>query len=320
MNEFLIVFRETLEFSIIIGLILILFNKFNDKKGVFYTVLGAALGLLGSILCAYFLIVINRMMDHHFVEKLFEGLMMYLAGGLIFYLVVWLGSITKYQEEIKEKTHKAHTLRRYSIVFLMAFFAVLREGFETAIFLISSFNIAEKFSYLGFFLGFFLAILVGYLIFVKGKKLSLKPLFTVTTLLLIIFASGMITYGTHEIEEFFVKSDQLKFFGIKDKVDENQQVIIKAADQIKRPWDILKPKKTLSEKDWVFFYQYKDGKYYHYFHDKGLIGMYLKIFFGYNSNPNWIEFFLWIFSLSLGLFIWYRAKIFLNTSKNKLIS
>ena len=54
------------------------------------------------------------------------------------------------------------------------------------------------------------------------------------------------------------------------------------------------------------FYSYNEskGKYYHVLHDKGSVGVFLKGFFGYNSNPNWIEFILWLGSLLFGLKMW----------------
>ncbi|MGB0669746.1 MAG: hypothetical protein ACPGN5_06510, partial [Porticoccaceae bacterium] len=64
---------------------------------------------------------------------------------------------------------------------------------------------------------------------------------------------------------------------------------------IYRPWDILQPQ--INE---------QGQKIYHPLHDKGSIGVFLKGFFGYNSNPNWIELFVWIFSLWFGLRLWRK--------------
>ena len=47
-------------------------------------------------------------------------------------------------------------------------------------------------------------------------------------------------------------------------------------------------------------------KEYHPFHDKGSIGVFLKGFFGYNSNPNIPEVILWFISLCFGLNLWRK--------------
>ena len=68
------------------------------------------------------------------------------------------------------------------------------------------------------------------------------------------------------------------------------------------------PKAELEAGASELFYNFNEskGKYIHVLHDKGSIGSFLKGFFGYNSNPNWIELFVWLFTLGLGLSIWRR--------------
>ena len=163
-------------------------------------------------------------------------------------------------------------------VFFVVFFAILREGFETAIFLISSFSITGTFSYLGFISGAMLAILIGYLIVAQGRKVDLKNVFKYTTLLLVFLSAGMIAYGTHEAEEYLVKSGKI----------ENSEIY--------RVWNILEPAEAAPGA----------GKVSHVMHDKGAIGVFLKGFFGYNSNPNIPEVILWILAMIFGLNMWRR--------------
>jgi high-affinity Fe2+/Pb2+ permease len=153
-----------------------------------------------------------------------------------------------------------------------------------------------------------LAILLGYLVVVQGRKVDLTSFFRVTTLLLVFFASGMVAYGTHEAEEFLVKGDHLDWVGLKDKQLEDGSTL-KAKDQIVRVWNVHTPKKTLDENDIEVFYSYNlHGKdqYSHWLHDKGRVGVFLKGFFGYNSNPNWVELILWFLSLFFGLSLWRK--------------
>ena len=154
-----------------------------------------------------------------------------------------------------------------------------------------------SFSYLGFILGMLIAIMIGYFIVIQGRKINLRSFFRATTFLLVLFASGMVAYGTHEMEEFLVKGDRLEVVGLQDK------------SEINRVWDILQPKTTLDENDSAFLYSYNlngKEKYTHLLHDKGRVGVFLKGFLGYNSNPNWVEFIFWILSLVLGLKLWRK--------------
>jgi len=193
-------------------------------------------------------------------------------------------------------------------VFFLVFFAILREGFETVIFLMGSFSATGTFSYVGFFTGMMLAVILGYLVVVQGRRVDLTKFFQVTTLLLAIFASGMIAYGTHEAEEFLVKGDHLDWVGLEDKVLEDGTVVL-AKNQIGRVWNVHKPSKALEKGQNEMFYSYNlhdKERYSHLLHDKGRVGVFLKGFMGYNSNPNWPEFILWIISLIFGISLWRK--------------
>ena len=82
----------------------------------------------------------------------------------------------------------------------------LREGFETVIMLLAQ-DRGDGFSYIGFIAGATLAIGIGYLIVIGGKRINLRPFFQRYNLYYWFFlASGMIAYGTHEGEEYLEKS------------------------------------------------------------------------------------------------------------------
>ena len=73
---------------------------------------------------------------------------------------------------------------------------------------------ASSFSISGFTAGIILAAAIGYMIVAQGKKVNLKPFFSVSTFFLILFAAGMVAYGTHEFEEFIVKGGHLDKLGL----------------------------------------------------------------------------------------------------------
>lgn len=50
-------------------------------------------------------------------------------------------------------------------------------------------------------LGLVVAIALGWLVFVAGKGLNLKRFFSVTGLLLLLFAAGLAAHGVHELQE-----------------------------------------------------------------------------------------------------------------------
>ena len=290
MSEFIIVFREVLEASLVVGIIYLLLEKSNLKDHFKKLWLGVGAAIAASIAVGYLVILAKNSLGNNSTQALFEGIFLYLTAVLIWYVIFWLSKNVSDKKELESSTLNAITISSWG-VFFVVFFAILREGFETAIFLISSLSITGTFSYIGFFIGAILAILIGYLIVIQGRKVDIRNIFKYSTLLLVFLASGMIAYATHEVEEYIVKSEIIEDFN---------------SDDIYRPWDILQPKDSLSESDITFMYTYdgSKGKYVHLFHDKGSVGVFLKGFFGYNSNPNLPELVLWLLSLLFGLRMW----------------
>jgi len=293
MNEFIITFRECLEASLIVGIIYTVLHKNNltaEKRVLWYGVLAS---LVASVIVGLLLTSINESVGNTSYEKAFEAAFMYITAGILFYVIFWLAKHVSDREEIENSVKNAITGSGFAL-FLLVFFSILREGFETALFLIASVTNTGGFSYLGFLLGVILAVLLGYAVVIQGKKVNLRSFFKATTLLLVFFAAGMVAYGTHEAESYLVKSG---------KIDKNNIV---------RVWDIHQPKVSLENNENKIFYSFNESKnkYYHILHDKGTVGVFLKGFFGYNSNPNWVELILWILSIMFGIKMWtsfYRA-------------
>ena len=277
MAEFIIVFREVLEASLVVGIIYLLIEKTNQAAHftkLWYAVFAS---ILASIAVGFMVIQAKNALGNNSTQALFEAVFLYLTAFLIWYVIFWLSKNVSDKKVLEGQALNAMEISSWGIFFVV-FFAILREGFETAIFLISSFSITGTFSYIGFISGAALAILIGYLIVTQGRKIDLRGVFKYTTLLLVFLSAGMIAYGTHEAEEYLVKSEQI------EKSD------------IYRVWDILEPTQSADTGKTI----------YHPLHDKGSVGLFLKGFFGYNSNPNIPEVILWFMAMLFGLNMWRR--------------
>ncbi|MEL0207649.1 MAG: FTR1 family protein [Gammaproteobacteria bacterium] len=277
MAEFIIVFREVLEASLVVGIIYLLIEKTNQAAHftkLWYAVFAS---ILASIAVGFIVVQAKNALGNNSTQALFEAVFLYLTAFLIWYVIFWLSKNVSDKKVLEGQALNAMEISSWGIFFVV-FFAILREGFETAIFLISSFSITGTFSYIGFIAGAALAILIGYLIVTQGRKIDLRGVFKYTTLLLVFLSAGMIAYGTHEAEEYLVKSEKIE------------------KSEIYRVWDILEPTQSA-----------ETGKtIYHPLHDKGSVGLFLKGFFGYNSNPNIPEVILWFLAMLFGLNMWRR--------------
>jgi high-affinity iron transporter len=93
-------------------------------------------------------------------------------------------------------------------LFFVAFLAVLREGIELALFL-TAVNFSEPaagveapiLGWLGGLLGLIAAVIIGWLMFDTAIKLNLRRFFQLTSIVLIVFAAGLVGHAIHEFNE-----------------------------------------------------------------------------------------------------------------------
>lgn len=291
MNEFIISFRESLEAALIVGIILTVLIRNGNRsliKIVWISVVTALVlsAVLGVGIHRY---ITSRGDDS--IEALLEGILMYLTAGLLFYVIFWMRKNLISQKEIERKTTVAASGGAWGI-FLLVLFAILREGFETAIFLVASSSMDAGFSYLGFFGGMLLAIAIGYLIVIQGQRISLRKFFSVTSFLLVLFAAGMVAYGTHELHEYAEHMEGEKHGAYEE-------------EEVGKVYDIFQSIPA-EEGSPSFWYRQDGDKLVHILNDKGKVGVFFKGLFGYNSDPIWIEVILWFLTLAFGLYFWRR--------------
>lgn len=199
-SGFLITFRETLEAVLVVGIVLaylVRIKQLHYKKFVWW---GVLLGILVSIITAIIFVGLFGGLSGR-TEEIFEGSLMFIASFLLTTMILWMAKQGRYvAQELEERV--SHEIKEEHSVGILAlvFFAVLREGVETVIFLGAAARV-ERVNILGPFLGILVALLVGWLFFWGVKKLRLGLFFKITSIILIFFAAGLIAHGIHEFQE-----------------------------------------------------------------------------------------------------------------------
>ena len=203
LESFLVTSRETLEASLVIGIVLAYLNKTNNhdyKKTVYY---GIFFGIIASIIAAFMFTAFSGGFEGK-AEQIFEGITMIIGAFLLTTMILWMMQQRHISKEIEGKVEKhlmnAQPLFSHIGIFMIIFIAIIREGTETVIFL-NALNYASGLSFIGGTLGIVAAIIVGYLFFVSTRKINIKKLFNVSSILLILFAAGLVAHGIHEFEE-----------------------------------------------------------------------------------------------------------------------
>jgi high-affinity iron transporter len=195
-------FREGLEAALILGIVLGVLRRVGRRDQVNIAWLGAGLAALLSIGAGIGLYALGISFEG-VVEEIFEGLAMFLAAGVLTWMIFWMDRQGRHiQAELERDVHRAATSSGTWAIFSLAFLAVLREGIELALFLTAAtFASTAAATLLGGLLGLGLAALAGWLIFATTARLDVRTFFRVTSILLIFFAAGLVAHGIHELNE-----------------------------------------------------------------------------------------------------------------------
>jgi high-affinity iron transporter len=281
MSEFLIMFREVLEGVLVVGIL----YTFIVKTGRLHLKKSIINGVTASFIATGIFAVIFQIAYGGFEGKqaaLFEGTTMLIAALLLSTMIIWMGrnknvaaSLEKEASDIIEKD------KNVSLgLFALTFFAIFREGVEVVLFMYAIVIQSDGLSIGGSILGSLVALMIGYTIFIQGKKVPLKKFFNATSILLIFVCAGLVAYGVHEFEEAFYTKDEMKKMEVWN-VNEQGPIFGFNID------DNGIPKPLLS--------------------DKGAVGQLFKGFFGYNGNPTSTEITSWLLTLILVSFLWKKA-------------
>lgn len=199
---FLIALRETLEASLLVGIVLGQLHVTKQVQYKKYVWNGVIAGSLFSLYLATFFQQVLGGFSEHFLE-LYEGAMMIIAAFLVSWMIWWLHRNSSTRENhIREKIDD-HVLRQFPIgIFTLIFLAISREGIETVIFLQAAMFSANAFWVnLSALFGIVLAIALAYFVFKSIIALSVQTFFRAVHGLLVIFAAGLVSHGVHELQE-----------------------------------------------------------------------------------------------------------------------
>ena len=300
MAELIIMFREVLEASLIIGILYTYLKKSNNEDSIKMLWSGVGAAVFISIVASILFQIIAGGFEGN-ASKIFEGIVMIVASIVLTTMIIWMAQNKNISEDLKNKAKESLSSGFKYGIFTLAFVAVFREGVEIILFLYAI-GIKDGISVIPSIIGSLLGLFAGYAIFIQGVKIPLKKFFNVTSVFLIFVAAGMLTYGVHELESGGV----IPYFGGNTKIEEDK-IIATRINGDSKIFEIDKKKKAKkwASRIWNINPSKNDDGSYPALHDKGAIGGLLKGFFGYNGDPSLIEFITWLLSM-IGLNYLYQ--------------
>jgi high-affinity iron transporter len=199
---FLITLREGLEAALIVGIVLGVLRKLGCANRSRPVWVGVLVAVVASIVAGLVFNGLGVAFEGR-GEEIFEGVAMLLAAGVLTWMIFWMQRQGRQiQMELESDVRRAVTTGSAWALFSLAFVAVVREGIETVLFLTAAaFSATPAQTLTGGALGLVIAVVLGWLMFVVGKRLDVRSFFRGTSILLILFAAGLVAHGVHELQE-----------------------------------------------------------------------------------------------------------------------
>jgi high-affinity iron transporter len=250
--------REGVEAALIVSIILAYLARTGNARYFGRIWLGALAALAISVgIGAILWVSIGGLTSP--AEQYFEGSAMVLAAGVVTWMLFWM---RRTAANIKGQLHAGvdRALTEGSLwgLSILAFTAVIREGIETALFLLGQATAAAEAdagaasTLLGALVGILVAVALGYGFYRGARVINLATFFRWTGVALIFIAGGLLSHAAHEfIEAGLISIGTATAFDISG--------VLPHAD------------------------------------DSGnLLGQMLRAIFGYTSTPEWTTLLVWL--------------------------
>lgn len=261
--------REGVEAALIVAIICAYLARTGNARhfGKIWVGVGAAVAVsfvLGAVIFA----TAGSLEEPY--EQIFEGATMLVAAGVVTWMLFWMrrqaGSA---RGDLQRAVDRVLTEGTAWGLAVLAFTAVIREGLETALFLVGQATAAADGSageagalavLVGALVGLAIAVAVGYGFYRGSRALNIATFFRWTGVLLIFIAAGLLSYAVHEFVEIgWITVGTSPAFDI----------------------GVVLP------------------------HDEG-IGLFLRAIFGYTSSPEWVTLLTWATYVVIVLVLYLR--------------
>jgi high-affinity iron transporter len=265
--------REGVEAALIVSIILAYLARTGNRHHFPKIWVGTAVAVAVSLIAGVVLfLTIGGLQEPY--EQIFEGLTMLLAAAVVTWMLFWMRrQSASVGGELRAAVDRALSDGGAIGLALLAFTAVIREGLETALFLVgqaASADAAAPAVLLGAVLGLGIAALLGVGFYRGARLVNLRTFFRWTGIALIFIAAGLLSKAVHEFVEI--------------------------------GW-ITAGTATLFDASATLPHAAIDGA------PGGLVllaGQFLRAIFGYTSQPEVITFAVWLTYVVITLFLFLR--------------
>jgi high-affinity iron transporter len=200
---FVITLREGFEAALLLGIVYAYLDKIGRPDGRRFVTLGGVAGALASVAMGIALVSFSGPLVD-LGPDVIGAAVIFVAVALLTWHTWWMRQHARaIKGDVQRRIDAARAAQRLSIVGLIAFTGVFREGAETVLFLwglMTQVTDTGWMSLAGGAAGLAAAALLGWAVFRGGSHISLPRFFAATTVLLIFLAAGLFSTGVGRLQ------------------------------------------------------------------------------------------------------------------------
>ncbi len=208
---FLITLREGVEAALVVGIVLAMLGKAKQSRLNPWVYAGVGAGIALSVAIGTFfasIIQAAKLVNPRYanlVKPLMEGTFSVIAIVMLSWMLIWMTKQARFMKaEVEGAVQNAIRSNSNSGwgVFTLVLIAVVREGFETVLFIASNFEDGAA-STIGAIAGLLTATLIGALIFKWGVKINIRLFFQVMGIFLVLIVAGLVVGALRKFDYAF---------------------------------------------------------------------------------------------------------------------
>lgn len=197
---FVVTLREGFEAALVVGIVMACLQKAQQQQLYRWVYLGIGGGITASVAVGFLLAQTIQKMETAggiyapVIKESLAAIFGLVAIAMLSWMLLWM---TRQAKSLKGEVEGAITqaLNEQSAgkaIFLLIFIAVLREGFETVLFIVAKFQQEWALPAIGAIAGLSVATLMGILLFALGVKINIRLFFQIMGIFLLLIVGGLV--------------------------------------------------------------------------------------------------------------------------------
>ena len=214
---FIVTLREGFEAALVVGIVVACLQKAQQTQLYRWVYFGVIGGILASI--GVGLILANTVQSLAIaggvyapvIKQILAASFGLIAIAMLSWMLIWM---SKQARSMKGEMQSAidNALSNNNAgkgIFLLIFIAVLREGFETVLFILAKFQESWFFPITGAIAGLIIAGVMGWLLFAIGIKINIRLFFQIMGVFLLLIIGGLVLSASYHFDQFALLLSEL---------------------------------------------------------------------------------------------------------------